>query len=162
MAGEYPLELGPPPGSGSLAKDPLLDRVYSFLLSAIGQMLRGIEPEETLQRAALACDVGDDAPQVPVCQAVLELLDARARYEPRPGERPPRFAPGLHLIVLAATACHTPDVRLPPVSSGATRVVRASGPPESSDGSQGTSDEDGGPASYSSGSRTKISKPRTG
>jgi hypothetical protein len=161
VAGEDPVDLGPAPGPDSLVADPLLDRVYSFLLSAIGQMLRGIEPEETLQLAALACEVGADAPQAPVCRSVLELIEARARYEPRPGERPPRFAPGLHLIVLAATICRTPDVRLAPVWGGKPRVERASGLPESFDGPEGTPSGDGGP-SHSSGSSTKISKPRAG
>jgi uncharacterized protein len=158
---EEPLDLGPAPGPGLFANDPLLDRVYSFLLTAIGQMLRGIEPTESLQLAALACDVGDEAPQAPVCRSVLGLLDARDRYEPRPGERPPRFAPGLHLIVMAATACRTPDVRLPVVSSEPTRVDESTGSPELFDGPGGTPSGDGGP-SYSSGSSTKISKPRGG
>jgi hypothetical protein len=58
--------------------------------------------------------VGDDAPQAAVCRSILGLINARARYEPRPGERPGRFAPGLHLIVMAAAVCRTPDVALPP------------------------------------------------
>jgi predicted TIM-barrel fold metal-dependent hydrolase len=162
LAGEDLLDLGPAPGPDALTSDPLLDRVYSFLLSAIGQMLRGTEPEETLQLAALACEVGDDAPQAPVCRSVLALLDARSRYEPRAGERPPRFAPGLHLIVTAATACRTPNVRLPAVFSDLTRVDRGNGSPDSFDGPPGTPSGDGGPSSYSSGSSTKISKPRGG
>jgi uncharacterized protein len=161
IAGDDPLDLGPAPGPDALASDPLLDRVYGFLLTAIGQMLRGVEPVETLQLAALACEVGDEAPQAPVCRSVLALLEARDGYEPRPGERPPRFAPGLHLIVMAATACRTPAVGLPPVSAQAARVDGSIGPPDSFDGPEGTPGGDGGP-SYSSGSRTKISKPRAG
>jgi uncharacterized protein len=114
VAGEEPLDAGPAPGPGSLTADPLLDRVYAALLAAIGQMLRGIEPKEALQLAGLACEVGDDAPQAPTCRSILGLIEARARYEPRPGERPRRFAPGLHLIVLAAAVSRTPDVALPP------------------------------------------------
>src|SRR4051812_26697444 len=34
--GEDPLDLGPAPGTEALSRDPLLERVYSFLLSAIG------------------------------------------------------------------------------------------------------------------------------
>ena len=113
VAGEEPLDLGPAPGEGALAVDPLLDRVYAFLLTAIGQMLRGQEPEEALQLAGLACEVGDDAPQAPVCRAILGLIEARGRHRPSPHERPPRFAPGLNLIVLAAVACRTPEVALP-------------------------------------------------
>jgi uncharacterized protein len=161
IAGEQPIDLGPAPGPDDLYTDPLLDRAYGFLLSAIGQMLRGFEPEESLQLAALACEVGEDAPQAPVCRSVLSLIEARARYEPREGERPPRFAPGLHLIVLAATACRTPNVRLPAVWPKKGRVDRGFGLPESFDGPGGTPDEDGGP-SHSSGSSTKISNPRAG
>src|SRR4029453_13446001 len=36
--GEDPLDLGSAPGSERLSRDPLLDRVYSFLMSALGQM----------------------------------------------------------------------------------------------------------------------------
>ena len=61
--GDEPLDLGPPPGGDGLSHDPLLDRVYSFLLSAIGQAFNGVEPAETLALVRLACDVGDDAPQ---------------------------------------------------------------------------------------------------
>ena len=61
--GEEPLDLGPAPGVEKLSRDPLLDRVYSFLMSALGQMFQGVEPAETLALVRLACDVGDDAPQ---------------------------------------------------------------------------------------------------
>ena len=128
LAWDEPLDAGPPPGEGSLSRDPLLDRVYSFLVSAIGQMLAGVEPEETLQLAGLACEVGDDAPQADVCRTVLRLIDERSRYQPGADGRPARFAPGLHLIVMAACVARTPDVPLPPavgsVSSVAGRVAR--------------------------------------
>jgi hypothetical protein len=52
-------------------------------------MLSGVEPEESLALAALSCEVGDDG-------------------------RPPRSAPGLHLVVLAAGLARTPDVPLSP------------------------------------------------
>jgi predicted TIM-barrel fold metal-dependent hydrolase len=111
--GEEPLDLGPPPGSDHLPHDPLLDRVYSFLMSAIGQMFQGVEPAETLALVRLACDVGDDAPQAPVCQWVLELLDQRERYSPEGDGRPARFAPGLHFAVAAIGIVRTPDVPVP-------------------------------------------------
>ncbi len=59
LAYEEPLDLGPAPGPGRLPQDPLLDRVYAFLLSALGQMFNGVEPAETLSLVRLACDVGD-------------------------------------------------------------------------------------------------------
>lgn len=108
--GEDPLDLGPPPGSDRLPHDPLLDRVYSFLLSAMGQMFNGIEPTETLALVRLACDVGDDAPQAPICEWVLRLLDERDRYSPEGDGRPARFAPGLHFVIAAIGIVRTPDV----------------------------------------------------
>ena len=111
--GEEPLDLGPAPGVDKLSRDPLLDRVYSFLMSALGQMFQGVEPAETLALVRLACDVGDDAPQAPVCRWVLELLDQRERYSPEGDGRPARFAPGLHFAVAAIGIVRTPDVPVP-------------------------------------------------
>jgi predicted TIM-barrel fold metal-dependent hydrolase len=76
--GDQPLDLGPPPGPDHLSRDPLLDRVHSFLISALGQMFQGVEPTETLALVRLACDVGDAAPQAPVCRWVADSLRAGA------------------------------------------------------------------------------------
>jgi uncharacterized protein len=111
--GEDPLDLGPAPGAGNLAHDPLLDRVYSFLMSALGQMFNGVEPTETLALVRLACDVGVDAPQAPICGWVLQLLEERESYSPEGDGRPARFAPGLHFLVAALGIVRTPDVPLP-------------------------------------------------
>jgi uncharacterized protein len=111
--GEDPADLGPAPGTGSLSRDPLLERVYTFLVSAIGQAFNGIDPLETLALARLACGVGDDAPHAAIHRAIVRLLDARAAYDPSGDGRPSRFAPGLHLIVAAAALARTPDVPLP-------------------------------------------------
>jgi hypothetical protein len=113
VSGEDPLDLGPPPGNERLSRDPLLDRVYSFLLSAIGQGFQGVEPTETLALVRLACDVGDDAPQAEVCRWVVSLLDARERYSPEGDGRPTRFAPGLHFVIGALGIVRTPDVAMP-------------------------------------------------
>ncbi|MEA2332224.1 MAG: uncharacterized protein QOH58_2362 [Thermoleophilaceae bacterium] len=110
---EDTLDLGPAPGIESLSRDPLLERVYSFLLSAIGQMFAGVEPTETLALAALACDVDAEAPHGPIYDAIMGLLEARASYDPAGDGRPPHFAPGLHFIVVAAALARTPDVPLP-------------------------------------------------
>jgi hypothetical protein len=110
---EEPLDLGPPAGSESVPRDPLLERVTSFLMNSVGQMFHGIDPQETLALARLACDVGEDAPQAPVCEAVLDLLDARELYEAGSDGRPAHFAPGVHLIVLATALARTPDVPMP-------------------------------------------------
>ncbi len=63
--GEEPLNLGPAPGNDRLSRDALLERVYAFLMGALGQMFQGVEPAELLALARLACGVGDDAPQAP-------------------------------------------------------------------------------------------------
>jgi uncharacterized protein len=118
--GEEPLDLGPAPGSDGIPRDPLLDRVYSFLMSAMGQMFNGVEPAETLALVRLACDVGDDAPQAPICRWVVGLIEERERYAPPPGGdgRPTRFAPGLHFIIGALGIVRTPDVPVPEPESG--------------------------------------------
>jgi predicted TIM-barrel fold metal-dependent hydrolase len=111
--GEEPLDLGPPAGIESLSRDPLLERVYSFLISAIGQMFNGVDARESLALARLACDVGHDAPHGPVFESIVSLLDAQAGYDATGDGRPRRLAPGVHLIVVAAVLARTPDVALP-------------------------------------------------
>jgi uncharacterized protein len=113
VEGEEPLDLGPPAGIESLSRDPLLERVYSSLISAIGQMFNGIDPLETLSLARLGCDVGPDAPHGLVYESILSLLDARAGYSADGDGRPSHFAPGVHLIIFAAALARTPDVPLP-------------------------------------------------
>jgi hypothetical protein len=91
-------------------------------------MLAGVEPEEMLQLAGLACEVGEGAAEAEICRMVLRLLEERSRYPAGADGRPARFAPGLHLIVLAACVARTPDVGLPgldePVSPSEGRVAR--------------------------------------
>ena len=48
---------------------------------------------------------------------MLTLLDARELYEGGGDGRPARYAPGIHLIVMAAALARTPDVKLPDPSS---------------------------------------------
>ena len=114
---EEPLDLGPAPGTESLSRDPLLERVYAFLLSGIGQMFAGVDPKETLALAALACDVRPGEPHAPIYEAILSLLDARANYDPTGDGRPSRFSPGIHLVIVAAALARTPDVPLPEAPS---------------------------------------------
>ena len=129
LAREDPLELGPAPGPGHIPTDPLLDRVHSYLLSAVGQMLHGAEPTELLQLAALACEVGDDAPQAEVCRIILSLIEERGRPGVDGPESLPRFAPGTHYIIFAATLARTPDVMFPPIAPAADVAERFRGDP---------------------------------
>jgi hypothetical protein len=113
VSGEEPRDLGAAPAQGQISGDVLLDRVYGFLLTAIGQMFAGVEPAELLSLVRLACEVGDEAPQAPVCRSVLTLLEEREDYVPEEAGRPQRFAPGLHFVVLAACLTRTPAAPLP-------------------------------------------------
>jgi hypothetical protein len=116
--GEEPLDLGPAPGRERLEVDVLLERVSSYLQVAVGRLMMKEPDEQYLGLARLACEVGDDAPEAPVCRSVLALLDRFERYkdeapELRAAEANVRF-PGLHLVATAATVALTPDVALPP------------------------------------------------
>jgi uncharacterized protein len=132
VAGEDPLDVGPAVGPGALAADPLLDRIYTFLVSAIGQMFNGVAADETLALAALACDMNADSPHIELCRNVLALLELRdqvAAQQAVPAEpdesapRAQRIAPGVPLVIAAALLVRTPDVPLP---EGAPASVSAS------------------------------------
>ena len=130
LAREEPLHLGPAKGTERVSRDPLLDRVHSYLLSAVGQMLGGLDAEETLSLARLACEVGNDAPQAPICRMILWLIEEQSRYTPDPErDSPRRFTPGVQLIVAAAGLARTPDVTLPPAPPEADVAERLRGEP---------------------------------
>jgi predicted TIM-barrel fold metal-dependent hydrolase len=114
VAGEEPLDLGPPPGAHRLATDLLLDRVHTFVGTAVGRLMEGGDGLESLGLARLACDVPPDAAQYEVCRAILGLLDAHRTYvvEHTVPEGAPRF-PGMHLLIIAAVLARTPDVPVP-------------------------------------------------
>jgi hypothetical protein len=118
LAGEEPLDLGPAPGPERAGGDLLLERVYEFLISAINRAMVGGSTEESVALARLACEVGDDAPQAPVCRSVLALLDRHDRFMADPTgldalDKGARFFPELHLLILAATVARTPAVPVP-------------------------------------------------
>ena len=124
VEGEEPADAGPAPGPENTAADPMLDRVHTFLVSAIGQGITGNDPAEALSLAVLACEVGDDAPQAETCATVLRLIELREALiaEGEDEGRPSRFAPGLPMIVLAACISRTPRVPMPAVGPPATGV----------------------------------------
>ena len=115
LAREEPLDLGPAPGAGRIDADPLLDRALHVprerdrpgaarrrargVAGAGGAGLRG--------RRRRAAGAG-----VPLDPGAAR--GARDASTPKRDGRPPRFAPGLHLIVMAACLARTPDVPLPP------------------------------------------------
>jgi hypothetical protein len=112
VAGEDPLWVGPAPGPSGVALHPLLERVFTHLVSAIGRAFGGGDPDEPLALARLACAVGEDAPHADICATVLELLDLfREHLAPPPPGRP---IPVAGRFVMAALAVvRTPSVPLP-------------------------------------------------
>ncbi len=126
-AGEQPLDLGPAVGANGLVADPLLDRVYAFLTSAIGQMSNGLPAKETLALAGLACEVGEHSSRAPLFRTLLTLIELGLDYVPPADEQRPRFTPGAHLIVFAAILARTPDAPLPDLGGGADVSERERG-----------------------------------
>ncbi len=113
VAGESPLDLGPPPAPRRLESDLLLERAFVQLSMATARLLHGESATQELGLARLACNVGEDAPQAPVCRSILALLDRAERDPGDPvGARPQ--APGTHLVVTATGVAKTPAVALPP------------------------------------------------
>jgi len=115
LKGEEPADAGPAPGPQGIDADPLLERVYTFLVASLGQMFRGVEPTETLALTALACAVDDGAPQAETCATVLRLLELR----PLADDRPSHFTPGISHVVAAACVARTPGVPMPRLRSDA-------------------------------------------
>lgn len=114
IAREEPLDAGPPPGAAR-AIDPLLERVVTHLVAALGRGFSRADPDESVALARLACAVGEEVEDAPIFAAVLGLLDAyeRERVRPAPDGRPTH--PALRLLVAALAVARTPAVGLPPL-----------------------------------------------
>nr|MBA2600067.1 amidohydrolase family protein [Actinomycetota bacterium] len=114
LAGEDPLDLGPPAGTDRLGQSIILERLTSVLVLAVGRMLMGRTGYEPLALARLACDLGDDeAPEAQVCRHVLALLLRQEHFARENPENGPPLAAGIRCIMLAACLSRTPDVGLP-------------------------------------------------
>jgi len=121
VAWQEPAWLGDAPGQPSEPYDILLERVSTHLTSAVGRMFGGGDPEEPVALARLACAVGADSPQGPVCAAVVELLDAFVEgLAPPPAERP-RLPESARFLLAALAVARTPGVPL--VASQPTEAV---------------------------------------
>jgi hypothetical protein len=112
-AGE-PLDLGPPPAAPEAPLDPLLERLYVFLMTAVEAMQRGEGPETVLELAQAATRVSDSHPLAETMAAVRRLLEIYEReHERLPEEN--QFAPGWDLISNAALLARTPAVPVPEI-----------------------------------------------
>ena len=114
IAGEEPLDLGPPPGvvPERHVVDPLLDRISTYLTTALGRIVvDGDGGDEAVALARLSCAVGEDSPHAELCASVLALLDRYDAYvaEPSPRLRFSELAP----LTTALTLTRTPAVGLP-------------------------------------------------
>jgi uncharacterized protein len=111
VTGEEPLDLGPAIDARELASDLLLQRVETFLATAIGRIFSGNDGRETLALARLACEVTDDDPRADICASITRLLDLHAEVAdvgaPEPGSR------GVHLVITALCLAATPDAGAP-------------------------------------------------
>jgi predicted TIM-barrel fold metal-dependent hydrolase len=120
IAGDDLLDVGPAPGGERIEADLLLGRVHGALEYAIGRTMGGEADDDAgIGLARLACEVGEEAPQAPVCRSVLALLDRYERHaatvsdSSAPGELPGARFPSVHLLVVAAAVARTPSVVLP-------------------------------------------------
>jgi predicted TIM-barrel fold metal-dependent hydrolase len=113
VAGEAPLDLGPPPGVVR-PQDPLLERIVSHLTTVIGRMFVRADFSEVLGLSRLACAVGEDAECAPVASAVLELLDLMDEHLGTPAPTGP-IPVGARFLVAALFVARTPDVPLGPL-----------------------------------------------
>lgn len=109
--GQEPLDLGPALGRREYACDVLLQRVETFLVSAIGRIFSGEDGNETLALARMACDLPAGDEHAAVCASILRLLDLHDQVaEPGPSAPGSR---GVHLIMTAMCLAATPDQGAP-------------------------------------------------
>ncbi|RKQ91813.1 putative TIM-barrel fold metal-dependent hydrolase [Solirubrobacter pauli] len=112
VAGEDPAWVGSAPGAVEPALHPLLDRIATHLITAMGRAFGQTDPDESIALARLSCAVGEDAPHADVAGATLELLDLyREHLAPPPPGRP--FPVGFRFLMAALTVARTPTVPLP-------------------------------------------------
>src|SRR3954454_4324746 len=111
VEGQDPLDLGPALDVRERRTDLLLQRVETFLTTAIGRIFSGNDGHETLALARLGCEVPVDDPRAEVCASILRLLDLHDKVADdgpmTPGSR------GVHLVISALCLAATPDAGAP-------------------------------------------------
>jgi uncharacterized protein len=126
LNGQSPLDMGPAPGDFHFSLDVFLERVHSFLTTAMARMLIGESGHEYLSLARLACSTEEHPGRGEICGSVLSLLDRFDHYnESQPNDG--RYAAGMHLVSIAATVARTPSVAVPDASDDDTPANQALG-----------------------------------
>jgi uncharacterized protein len=112
VTGQEPLDLGPALDLRERSQDLLLQRVETFLTTAIGRIFSGNDGHETLALAQLGCEVTADDPRADICASIMRLLDLHDQVAdggtPAPGSR------GIHLVITALCLAATPNAGAPP------------------------------------------------
>jgi predicted TIM-barrel fold metal-dependent hydrolase len=117
LAGAPLLDAGSAPGPPQTPPGLILDRVFTYLMAALGRLIAGAPGDEMVALARLGCTVDDDAPEAPTCRAMAALIDLNGRVAT--GEQPdltlptPERLAALGPLLLAATLAATPRVPLP-------------------------------------------------
>jgi predicted TIM-barrel fold metal-dependent hydrolase len=112
VAGDEPLDLGPPPGRPATALDPVLQRVHTYLACAFGVMFDGGDGLEHRELARLAAAAGGEGTTGAALASIGRLLDEAGGCERAGASQDSRFR-ALHLVVTADAVALTPDVPLP-------------------------------------------------
>jgi predicted TIM-barrel fold metal-dependent hydrolase len=111
VAGEDPLELGPPPGAGALGERVVrAERVCTFAAAAVQLAFRGADPEETLALARLGCQHRPGDPHADLlllCDDLLARAQAHLAADPSDLRR---AAPG---ALVAHALAGTPSAGAP-------------------------------------------------
>lgn len=118
LAGEAPLDIGPARGPPRAANDLILERVFTYLIVALGRLIAGAPGDEMVAFARLACVVDEDAPQAETCGAMAGLIDLHEQATRGVGAAElaspsPQRLLALGPLLLAATLAATPRVPVP-------------------------------------------------
>lgn len=106
-------DLGPAPGPGP-APDPLLERLASQCVAAIGRAFGEGDFTEPLALARLGCRVPEGDPRAPVTESVDALLAlAEHAYRENIGPQGLRFPSAVQAVVMAAAVARCPSAPLP-------------------------------------------------
>ena len=100
------------PGPTERALHPLLDRVVTHMISAMGRAFGGGDPDESLALARLSCAVGEDGRTPTSARPCSSCSTSTSEHlAPPPPGRP--FPLAARFVIAALTVARTPDVPLP-------------------------------------------------